>query len=81
MVRQEVVLQFVGTSPRERATWKRATMRGIVYIPHVSFELLGSTEVSATGRTGRARPVGATRGTISPVFRSALRSEMPPNSL
>ena len=52
-------------------------MRGIVYIPHVSFEFLGSPKVFATIQTGRAWPASGASGTISPVFRSVLDSEMP----
>ena len=49
-------------------------MWGLMFILHVSFELLDSPEVLGTGRTGKARFAGAVRGTIYPVFRSALGS-------
>ena len=79
MVGHEVILQFGGTSPHERA--ERALVRRHVRILHVSFEFLDPPEVFATIRTGRVRLAGAARGTISHVLRSALGSETPPDSL
>ena len=69
-----MIFQSAGTSPHERA--ERALVREHVHILHVSLKFLDSPEVFATIRTGRARFAGAARGTISPVLRSALGSEM-----
>ena len=74
VIRLEVFLQFARTSPHESA--ERAWVRGHVFIPHVSIEFLDSPKVFATIQTGRARHASGARGTISPVFRSALDSEM-----
>ena len=79
MVGHEVILQFAGTSPHERAEW--ALVRGHMHILHVSIELLDPPEVFATIRTGRARLAGAAHGRISPVLRSTLGSEKPRGSL
>lgn len=81
MVEDEVILQFAGTSPHERAEMAFVLER--VYILHVSFEFLDPPEVFAAIRTGRARLASAAHGTtrVSLVLRSAMGSEMPPDSL
>jgi len=81
VIGHEVVLQFAGTSPHERAESQWALVLEHVHIPHVSYEFLGPPEGFATIRTGRTRLAGSARGTISPVLRSALGSEILPDSL
>ena len=79
VVGYEVILQFVGTSPREGA--EVALVRGFVFVIHVSFEFLVPPEGFAADSTGMAWLVSAGRGTISPLLSSDIGFEMSSSSL
>jgi len=69
----DVDLNFVGPVPQEIA--ERACGRGHVYVPYMSFELLGPPKIFASGAERTGMPfLAASCSTTSLVYCGALNS-------